>query len=220
MRLQPCEWYCGRQTGALTDQILCWTERRNRVLIRPMQNLGLSDSTPRTESRLQSLFWPSIQTGTDVDYLGTQGYWVCTAAAVLSFLFSVVSGHAIVAAFVLLFYYFGGVGVRERSLYAAGVVLILFAEDTLASGLGVVRVLIGALLLSNLRATWIASHWKPGAEESILPPRLSETWGDKFADKLPEWLWPKVRIPYYVFSAGLLVVTTFGLLVVIIRRGS
>jgi len=103
---------------------------------------------------------------------GNTGVLGCTAAAVLSFLFSVVSGHAIVAAFVLLFYYFGGVGVRERSLYAAGVVLILFAEDTLASGLGVARVLIGALLLSNLRATWIASHWQPGAEESILPPRL------------------------------------------------
>ena len=185
-----------------------------------MQNLGLSDSTPRTENRLQSLLWPSIQTGTDVDYLGAQGYWVCTGAAVLSFVFSVVSGHTIVAAFVLLFYYFGGVGVRERSLYAAGVVLILFAEDTLASGLGVVRVLIGALLLSNLRATWIASHWKPGTEESILPPRLSETWGDKFADKLPEWLWPKVRIAYYVFSAGFLVFVTAGLLVIILRSGS
>jgi hypothetical protein len=39
-----------------------------------MQTLGLSDSTPRTESRLKSLFWPTIQTGSDVDYLGAQGY--------------------------------------------------------------------------------------------------------------------------------------------------
>jgi hypothetical protein len=183
-----------------------------------MQTLGLSDSPPRTESRIQSLFWPSIQTGSDVDYLGAQGYWVCTAAAVLAFLFSVISGHAIVASVVLLFYYLGGVGVRERSRYAAAVVLIFFAADTLTSGPNLLRVLMGALLMSNFRATWIASRWKPGSEEAVLPPRLGETWGDKFSDKLPEWLWPKVRVPYYVFSAGFLVLTAAGLVVMISRR--
>lgn len=40
-----------------------------------METLNLSDSTPRSESRLKSLFWPSIQNGADVDYLGTPGYW-------------------------------------------------------------------------------------------------------------------------------------------------
>ena len=67
----------------------------NCVVIRFMQTLGLSDSTDRTESRLKSLFWSSIQTGTDVDYLGTQGYWVCTVVAILSFVFFVASGHMI-----------------------------------------------------------------------------------------------------------------------------
>jgi len=43
-----------------------------------MQTLGLSDSTIRSESRLKSLFWPSIQSGADVDYLAVQGFWVCT----------------------------------------------------------------------------------------------------------------------------------------------
>ena len=183
-----------------------------------MQTLGLTDSTPRTESRIKSLLWPTIQTGSDVDYLGAQGYWVCAAAAVLAFVFSVVSGHAMVATVVLVFYYLGGVGVRERSRYAAAVVLIFFVADALTSGPSVLRVFIGALLLSNFRATWIASGWKPGAEEAVLPPRLGETWGDKFSDKLPEWLWPKVRIPYYVFSACLLVLTVAGLVVMINRR--
>jgi hypothetical protein len=75
----------------------------NCALILPMQILGLSDSAPRTQSRIQSLFWSSIKTGSDVDYLGARGYWVYTAAAVLAFVFSVVSGHAIVATVVLLF---------------------------------------------------------------------------------------------------------------------
>jgi hypothetical protein len=50
-----------------------------------MEILELSESTPRSESRLKSQFWPSIDSGADVDYLGTQGYWVCTAVAVISF---------------------------------------------------------------------------------------------------------------------------------------
>ena len=49
-----------------------------------METLGLSDSTQRSESRLKSLLWPSIQTGTDVDYLGTQRYWVSTLVSVVS----------------------------------------------------------------------------------------------------------------------------------------
>ena len=49
-----------------------------------MQTLGLSESTPRTDSRLKSLFWPSITSGADVDYLGAQGYWVCSAIAILT----------------------------------------------------------------------------------------------------------------------------------------
>ena len=103
-----------------------------------MQTLGLSDSTPRTEGRLKSLFWPSIQTASDVDYLGAQGYWVCVLVAVLSFIGSAVEDHPIAGAFLLLVYYFGGVGVRERSRYAATVVFLLYVLDFLLSGFGVI----------------------------------------------------------------------------------
>ncbi len=185
-----------------------------------METLRLSASTPRTENRLKSLFWPSIRTGSDVDYLGTQGFWVCAAVALLSLALTVISGHALLGVFGFLFYFVGGVGVRERSRYAAAIVLALFVVDALTSGGGVVRVLITALLLSNLRATWIASQWKPGSDEAILPPRFGETWGDKFANKLPMWLWPKVRIPYYVFSACFLMLVAIGLGVIILNRAS
>jgi hypothetical protein len=75
----------------------------------------------------------------------------------------------------------------------------------------VIRVLVGALLLSNLRATWIAAGWKPESEEAALPPRLRETWGDRFADQLPSWLWPTIRILYYILSVGFLVLLVIGL---------
>ena len=176
-----------------------------------METLNLSGSSARSDGRLKSLFWPSIQSATDVDYLGSQGYWVCTVVAMISFVALAVRGELISGLLILLFLYVGGVGVRERSIYAASVVLLFYTVDTFLTGLGVVRVLLGALLLSNLRATWIASFWKPESEEAALPSRLAETLGDKFADRLPQWLWPKVRIPYYVFSSGVLLLLFVGL---------
>lgn len=193
----------------------------DRVLA--MQTLGISDSTPATESRLKSLFWPSIKNGTDVDYLGAQGYWVCAIVGVGSFVFALAFGQPIMGTLLLLFYYIGGVGVRERSLYAAAVVFglyfvdFLFAISRLISAGGFVRIAFAALLLSNLRATWIASRWNPQSEEASLPPRLSGSWNDKFVDQFPAWLWPKVRILYYIFSFLMLAFVCLGLIALILR---
>jgi hypothetical protein len=175
----------------------------------PMQTLGLSESTPRTENRLKTLFWPSIQTGSDVDYLGTQGYWVCVFVSVISFVTSLAITP--LGAFLsLLYFFFGGVGVRERDRYAAAVVFVLFFINLTLVGPGVVNVLLSALLLSNVRATWIAQSWNPGSEDAVLPARMGDTWPDKFADKLPAWLWPKISYAYYVFSAVVLLFSIIG----------
>jgi hypothetical protein len=174
-----------------------------------VETLGLSDSTPHSEGVLKNLFWPSIQSGADVDYLGAQGYWVCTLVAVVSFILLVATGHPIMGTIVLLYYYLGGVGVREHSRYAATVVFFMFFIDTLMAP-SIVRILFAALLLSNLRATCIAAGWKPESDEAALPPRLADTWSDKLADRLPMWLWPKVRIAYYVFSAVSLLFVIVG----------
>jgi len=130
-------------------------------------------------------------------------------------------GRPILAVVLLLFFYFGGVGVRERDLFAAVIVFVFYLADTLTSviflifvtpwGMIVLRAIVTALLLSNLRATWMASNWRPDSEEAALPPRLSETWSDKFADQLPASLWPKLRIPYYVLSGIFLLMVVIGL---------
>jgi hypothetical protein len=183
-----------------------------------MQTLGLSDSTTRTEGRLKSLFWPSIQTGDDVDYLGTQGFWVCIIVAVLSLVVSTFAGHEIIGAVVLLFFFLGGVGVREHSPYAASVVLLLYVVDTVAAGPNALRLGIAAVLFSNLRATWIASRWNPASTEAAAPPRLRETWSDRFADTMPMWLWPKARYFFYVFSIAFLMLEALGVMVILRRR--
>ena len=184
----------------------------------PVQTLDLSNSGAQSENRLKSLFWPSIQTANDVDYLGAQGFWVCVIVAVLAFIFSAATGHLIVGVFALLFYYLGGVGVRERSRFAAAVVLAMFVADSVAAGFGIPRLLVTGLLLSNLRATWIAARWKPESNEAALPPRFSESWADKCADVLPTWLWPKVRIVYYVFAVCFLALAIAGIGVLLARR--
>jgi hypothetical protein len=182
-----------------------------------MQTLGLSDSTTRSESRLKSLFWPSIQSGADVDYLAVQGFWVCTIVGLLSLVFLTLAHQPITGLLTFLLFHFGGVGVREHNPFAAAVTLICYALDFVVSGIGVVRIILTALLLSNFRATWIADHWKPESEEAALPPRLGETFADKISDKWPAFIWPKVKIAYYIFSFLYLAVTVAGLIVLAAR---
>ncbi|HEY6251894.1 MAG TPA: hypothetical protein VI685_18195 [Candidatus Angelobacter sp.] len=183
----------------------------------------MSDSTPGTDNRLKSLFWPSVNTASDVDYLGTQGYWVCTVVALLSFIFSLIFNQEPIGLLYLIFYYFGGVGVRERSRYAAMAVAIMYSIETLVVVLTtdlrtlniylgarlVIHILLAALLLANVRATWIASNWNSASEEAAAPPRLNETWSDKFADQLPMWLWPRIKIFYDIYSVGFIMGVVF-----------
>ena len=184
-----------------------------------MQTLGLSDSTLRSESRLKSLFWPSIQSANDVDYLGAQGYWVCAIVSVISLIASLITGHAMIGILVFLVFYLGGVGVRERSRYAAAAVLALYSADMFITGPNVVRVLLAALLLSNLRATWLAARWEPESQEAAMPPRFGDTWSERFVDQWPTWLWPRVRYVFYVLSAGLIALDALGIAVFLRRRG-
>jgi hypothetical protein len=58
-----------------------------------MQTLGIADSTPKSENRFKSLFWPDIESGADVDYLGTQGYLLCSLIAVVTLGMSVATGR-------------------------------------------------------------------------------------------------------------------------------
>ena len=192
-----------------------------------MQTLDLSGTEGRSDGRVKSLLWPSIQTGTDVDYIGVQGYWVCTFVAGVSFVFMLLQGRPLLAGTFLLFYYFGGVGVRERDLFAAAIVFGAYALDTLVSltilifvspwGMLVMRVIFTALLLSNLRATWIAANWQPSSEQAAFPPRQGGSWSDVLADLWPAFIWPKVRIIYYIFACAVLLISLLGIAVLVLR---
>jgi len=50
-----------------------------------------------------------------------------------------------------------------------------------------------------------------------LPPRLGDTFFDKLADKWPAFVWPKVKVLYYIFSVGCLALMVAGLIVLALR---
>jgi|SRR5271166_3682414 len=191
-----------------------------------MQALGISDSSSRSEGRLKSLFWPSIDSGVDVEYLAVQGYWICSVVAAFSFAGLFFTRQPVLGMVVFLFFHLGAVGVREHSRFAAAVVFVFYVIDMLASfpvlvgspGMIVMRVIITALLLSNLRATFISAQWQSGSDEAAMPPRLYDTIWDKFANRWPSWIWPKIKIVYYIFSIGLLLLFAFGLMAMFLRQ--
>lgn len=182
-----------------------------------MQTLGLSDSTPRSEGWTKSLFWPQIENGSDVDYLGSQGFWLCMLLASGSLILATWTGELLAGVLVFIVFFFGAIGIWERSRYAAVIVFATYLLES-AGGISLLRIFFLALLLSNVRATWMAARWKPDSEEAFLPPRSDENLRDKFADKMPPWIWPKVRYPYYVFTVILFHFVLLGVVAMITER--
>src|SRR5580700_3870017 len=84
-----------------------------------MQTLGLSDSTPRTESRWRALLWPTIRNEGDFDYITAQGLWICFIIAAVTVVFTTIAGSPLTGAFDATFFFLAGIGVRQRSRVAA-----------------------------------------------------------------------------------------------------
>jgi hypothetical protein len=165
-----------------------------------MQTLGLSDSAPRTEGRLKSLLWPTIRNDVDLETVTSQGFWICFLVAALTLAVSVVVGQALLGAFEAAFFFLGGIGVRQRSRVAAVCVFGVYLLGSLIAGIGVVRIVFLALLLANVRGVWVSYRWERSAAEPP-PVRLGQTLADKLSDLLPRFLWPKIRVLFYVLAA-------------------
>ena len=188
-----------------------------------MQSLNLSGQEKKSDGRLKSLFWPTVQNAWDVDYLGQQGFWICLIVAIISLGLVAISAFempnptaravTLVAGAVVCFVYLaGGMGVREASWPAALTVFILYVADQLTAGRtpGMLSVIIGAVLLSNVRATILASRWKTSDEDEDRPTRFNETFRDKLVDQVPPKAWPILKYPFYflgVLALGILLAT-------------
>jgi len=183
-----------------------------------MQTLGLSDSTPRTESRWRALLWPTISNEGDFDYITTQGFWICFGVGAITLAVSPFNGSVGWGVFEGIFFFLAGVGVRQRSRVAAIAAFSAYLLGALVlqrytgSGFGIVRIVFLALLFANIRGNWLSARWAMGQESSAPLTRLNQTIGDKLSDQLPMFLWPKVRFVFYVLAAleiGLLLLSLF-----------
>jgi hypothetical protein len=187
-----------------------------------MQTLGLQDESKGNDSRLKSIFWPTVENAWDVDYLGQQGFWFCVLIGASQIGFALLAHNLfmlVLSAFGASIYVLGGMGVREKSWPAAAIVFTLYLLDTLAIALtpaiftpgAMIRFLLLGLLLSNLRATLIASRWTAASEDEDRPERFDSTWRDKLVDVWPPKVWKALRIPFFILSAFWLFLSLIGL---------
>jgi len=122
-----------------------------------MQTLGLSDSTPKTSSRLRDLFWPDLSVDTSAESACDTASYACFAIAGLTTIFAFLTSFWIVLdalLFVLI-----GFGLRKKWRTAAIAGFLLYALETVASmtagrAPGVLTILILAILFNSVRASF------------------------------------------------------------------
>jgi hypothetical protein len=180
-----------------------------------MQTLGLSGESKRSDGFLKGIFWPTVENAWDVDQMGRQGFWLCLIIAAFQLAVSLFTGNPIMivtGAAAALAFLVGGMGVREGSWPAAALVFGIFFAGLLYSMAnsqfpGFLAILAAGLLLSNVRAAFLASEWRPAAEDEDKPTRFNETLGDKLADQLPAKAWPVLQIPFFGLASLLLLLS-------------
>ena len=181
-----------------------------------MQTLGLSSESKRSDGRLKSIFWPSVENAWDVNYLGQQGFWICLIIAVFQMIATALTGaplFLILGGVSFLIFVLGGMGVREASWPAAALVFTIFLAGmvdafTRGNPPGVLTVIAAAILLSNVRAAFLASEWRPAEEGEDRPTRFNESFTDKLVDQLPARAWPILKVPFFIL-AGLFLCLIF-----------
>jgi hypothetical protein len=191
-----------------------------------MQTLGLSSEDKRTDGRLKSIFWPTVENAWDVNYLGQQGFWICLLVGVLQLIGIAIIGSPLfvmLGVISFLIFFLGGIGVREGSWPAAAIVFTIFVAgivDTMSRGMppGVIAIAAAAVLLSNVRAAFVASEWHPAAPDEDRPTRFNQTFGDKLVDQLPAKAWPVLKVPFFIVASLYLLLIFAGFAIHIIRH--
>ena len=191
-----------------------------------MQTLGLSSENKRSDGRLKSLFWPTVENAWDVNYLCQQGFWICVVVGLFQLVGSALSGVPLALIFGvvgLAIFFMGGMGVREASWPAAALVFAIFVAnlvETMSRGglPSIFSIIAAAILLSNVRAAFLASEWKPPAEGEDRPMRFSESLTDKIVDQWPPRLWPIMKVPFFILAGLLLLLIFAGFALEIVRR--
>ena len=73
-----------------------------------MQTLGLSSDGKRTDGRLKSIFWPTVENAWDVNHLGQQGFWICLVIGVFQLIGTAFIGSSLILILGLIAFMFIG----------------------------------------------------------------------------------------------------------------
>jgi hypothetical protein len=164
---------------------------------------------PSLSSRLRQMVWVDGRP----ELAGVFGFWLCVAVAAWSLITWSGQRDFGTAAWSCLFYIVGGVGVRQRSI-AAAVILLMWhllgqiGDLLLGLGIGIVPSFITMLLVLNLRNTWVA--W-----------RATRRTGDAPVDnRVAMLLWKAARYPFLIVGTFLVVVSLLGTVSAVYHRGS
>jgi hypothetical protein len=190
-----------------------------------MSMLGLDSEPTKDDNLFQRLFWPSNQPG-EMDTLGQQGFWVCLIVGLISGVVSILTGHPVVGLLVAVFYWLGGIGVREHSVVAAVFVAVGYLLSVLAAVFtlrvpGMLDIICSGLLLANIRGTYIAAKWKKLGDPEAFPDRLDGSFSDWLVDQMPARVWPAGQFVFYVVRALyvlLLLLGAIGIMMISHRR--
>jgi len=184
-----------------------------------METLGLASTPTPEDNMFKRLFWPTVHNQYDVDLLGRQGFWIATAVGILSGVFLIISGHAITGIVTALVYLAGACGIRERSIAASTFIFVLYFFNftitqfvTFQAG-GFSNPILGLVILmllgANVRATFQSRNWMSG-EDTELPERSTESFGDIVANKFPVKIWKITKYPFFILASLLLLLTMLG----------
>jgi hypothetical protein len=184
-----------------------------------MGYLGLSEPIEKQDGLLRRIFWPG-NGACDVDALGQRGFWLCAVVGAGSFLVYLVQGHWIIALLTLAFFWLGGVGVREHNTPAATLVTLAYLLNLLGNLMtgafpGVIAFGAAALLISNIRGTWIAARYAKSGEPQQFPERMRGTWRDRLVDQMPPIVWPKARVAFFAIATIYIALSVVGTVFVI-----
>lgn len=187
-----------------------------------MSTLGLSGPPSKNDSLLKRLFWPSVGNAVDADLLGQQGFWICLIVSILTLGTSLFQGQWIIGILGAVFFFLGGIGVREHDIFAAIAVSAVYWMNILVVIFtghfpGFLVFIAAALLTANIRGCLIAASSMKQGDPDEIPLRFHETWRDRLVDQMPARIWPRIRIVFYVLAALMLLLSVAGSIVILLK---
>lgn len=185
-----------------------------------VDTLGLTP-VRHEQSWFKRIFWPALDDEADWHDAARHGYYACIFVCVSTLVLIVLDGSLLGGLVDIIFYGMAGLGIRQLSRLAAVSAFFLFLVER-AAGLvagrvgafGIAGLLVAVILLNAVRAVYAARELHPAGDVEIANPPVmaSSGWAGRI-ENLPPILWPKLRIAFRFYIAGVIAMMLLGVVV-------